>query len=133
MGGSEDPKDGGAVAAAVFGAVIVYAVRTSLLQKSEQEADTLFVIDIPPFLRITSFSAHPTEPTRGDSVALGRESTSCDLLINDQLPYDLEEVFMLIGFGNGVWRTHVAQRVHYPRIERARMVWRCLYRHFDLI
>ena len=35
MGSIEDPKDGGKVAATVFGAVIVYAVRiSSLLQPS---------------------------------------------------------------------------------------------------
>ena len=29
MGSEEDPKDGGAVAGAVFGAVLIYVVRTT--------------------------------------------------------------------------------------------------------
>jgi hypothetical protein len=39
MGSSEDPKDGKGVAAAVFGAVVVYGVRMNLLNQTSNPGE----------------------------------------------------------------------------------------------
>jgi hypothetical protein len=40
MGSEEDPKDGGAVAGAVFGAVFIYIVRLAYITRIEEETNS---------------------------------------------------------------------------------------------
>ena len=71
MGSEEDPKDGGKVAAAVFGAVGVYGVRQSAIQGGEEKANVVVnFVGFSPFLRQPSFPAPETESAGRDSVAV---------------------------------------------------------------
>jgi hypothetical protein len=63
MGGEEDPKDGGAVAGAVFGAVFIYIVR---LLSNWRLPSMLTLSGFLRLLRITSLPPHAREPPRRD-------------------------------------------------------------------
>ena len=62
MGSTEDPKDGGKVAGAVFGAVGVYAVRLKNEESGfgNTNSDTV----LPSVLRMPGLYAPATEPWR---------------------------------------------------------------------
>lgn len=67
MGSDEDPKDGGAVAGAVFGAVFIYIVRPITLRSYE------LALTRAGFLRllwIPSLPSHAREPSRRDKPAM---------------------------------------------------------------
>jgi hypothetical protein len=71
-GSTEDPKDGAKVAAAVFGAVIVYAVSSAKFAEKHGRtgvADQIWV-DIPPVLRLASLPTRTAASTWRDSAAL---------------------------------------------------------------
>lgn len=62
MGSEEDPKNGGAVAGAVFGAVFIYVVRGFTKYTALDLADTL--IGFLRILRTAGLPTHAREPTR---------------------------------------------------------------------
>ena len=70
MGSDEDPKDGGAVAGAVFGAVFIYIVRLSAPGKGGATLDRWIrapanrSIGILRLLRVPSTLTYSREPTR---------------------------------------------------------------------
>lgn len=81
MGSEEDPKDGGKVAAAVFGAVVVYAVSKPIKMKlglgyaNSWEIRSVLTTsrdapDLPPLLRLPGVHAQATKRTGRNSTAL---------------------------------------------------------------
>ena len=64
MGGEEDPKDGGAVAGAVFGAVFIYIVCGN--ESSQHTDSTNGSTGFLCLLRTTSLPSHAREPSRRD-------------------------------------------------------------------
>lgn len=66
MGSTEDPKDGGRVAGAVFGAVGVYAV--CILHEVEEATRILITTAVlPVVLRLPGLYAPTTEPWRNST------------------------------------------------------------------
>jgi len=82
MGHAEDPKDGGAVATAVFGAVAVYGVRSPLrytdalstTQHSPMHERANLQTGFPHLLRITGLAAHSRESERRDLTVISQTS-----------------------------------------------------------
>lgn len=77
VGSEEDPEDGGKVAAAVFGAVAVYAVRAKLgtmKMMGRWDANHNHGSGFPPLLRLPSDHAQETERPWRNSTALIRRS-----------------------------------------------------------
>jgi hypothetical protein len=67
-GSTEDPPNGPAVAATVFTAVLVYAVRSLVYYMLGVGIDTLtLIIGVPCLLRFTSIPPLPRTQARGDS------------------------------------------------------------------
>jgi hypothetical protein len=64
MGTEEDPKDGGAVAGAVFGAVFIYLVRTVVPRKVGKLLTP--IAGLLRLLRIPSLPAPTRKPSRRD-------------------------------------------------------------------
>ena len=83
MGSDEDPKDGKSVAAAVFGAVIIYGVRptntsfaSEIFQKREymsHEPALINITGLPSLLRQSGFPSPETASGRRDRAAVRYE------------------------------------------------------------
>lgn len=74
MGSDEDPKDGGKVAAAVFGAVGVYGVREAYMPKiTMRTAGLMIKTGLPTLLRTSGAIAQAAEPARRDCFAIRTE------------------------------------------------------------
>lgn len=81
MGSDEDPKDGGAVAGAVFGAVFIYIVRPVTLRTFGRRLTRAGLLRL---LRIPSLPSHAREPPRRDKpVMIGYDRLE-DMVASEQ-------------------------------------------------
>jgi hypothetical protein len=82
MGSDEDPKDGGAVAGAVFGAVFIYIVRPATLQTFGRRLTRAGLLRL---LRIPSLPSHAREPSRRDKPVMIDYDRLEDVVASEQL------------------------------------------------
>jgi hypothetical protein len=81
MGSDEDPKDGGAVAGAVFGAVFIYIVRPTTLQTLGRRLTRAGLLRI---LWIPSLPSHAREPPRRDKPVMIDCDRFEDMVVSEQ-------------------------------------------------
>ena len=74
MGGEEDPKDGAAVAGAVFGAVFIYIVCCFYLSADMVRFLLTVWAGFLRFLRIAGSSSHARKPSRRDKPIMRRNN-----------------------------------------------------------
>lgn len=107
MGHTEDPKDGGAVAAAVFGAVAVYGVRIAYRDPANHARCCWDVTDhlvgISHLLRITGLVTHARKPERRDLTFLIEHDIRSPLHLEGlDMVYNCQEISTVLRGGSAL-------------------------------